>query len=154
MVNDWQFDHIALIVRDIDKTMKHFKSMGAVVTRPAKDSGWDDEHIEELRFYGKKPATAIKLRWGQVKLGPLTIEFHQPVEGDSPWMEYLEKHGEGIDHICYTVDNVEKEMDKMVKKGFPVILTVKDPGGFLADVYYDTRKTGNVIISTMKKGLL
>ena len=154
MNSNWEFDHIALIVRDIDKTLEYFQSLGAEVTAPAKDTGWDEEHINELEYHGKTPQNAIKLRWGQVKLGSVTIEMHQPVAGDSPWMDYLNKHGEGIDHICYTVDNVEKERDEMVEKGFPILLSVKDKDGSLADVYYDTRKTGNVIISTLKKGLL
>ena len=154
MTKNWTFDHIAFIVKDIDQAMDHFKSIGAEVLKTPQPANWPKEKLAQLKYYEKTPTEEYKLMWGQVKLGQLTIEFHMPVKGNSPWMEYFEKHGEGIDHICFTVDDVDKEKADMAKKGFKTVLTIAEPDGKLADAYYDTRKVGNVIFATMKKGIV
>jgi methylmalonyl-CoA/ethylmalonyl-CoA epimerase len=150
MEDSWTFGHIGITVKDIDKAIKYYQSLGAtLIDGPAMPdfdlSGW--------RFYGNIP-TNIKTKSCHVQMGSLIFEIHQPVEGESPWTEYLQKHGEGVDHINYFVDDVKKETEKMVKKGFKVVLSITEPGDKWVGVFLDTRQGGNYFTELSNRGLV
>jgi catechol 2,3-dioxygenase-like lactoylglutathione lyase family enzyme len=143
----WKFDHVGFVVKDMDKAVEFYQSLGMVVLGPLVEEVWDDKRSE---VYGKAPVTTIKNKWRLLQKGSFVIELHQPVEGESVHKEFLERHGEGVEHIHFTVDDMEKETAKMAEKGFPVINSVKKPDSSgLVDAYFDTRKVGNVIIALM-----
>ena len=100
------------------------------------------------------PKAELKLK--MVQLGSVTLELLQPVEGDFTHKEFLDSNGEGIQHIAFTVDDIDfdKETAKMVEKGCPVILTAKDLGTGGRCAYFDTRKVGDVIIELMETSII
>ena len=64
----------------------------------------------------------------------------------------LERAGEGVGHVAYTVDDLEAETAKLVERGFPVILSIRHAGNDTRSaVYLDTRsKFSNLIIELMQ----
>jgi methylmalonyl-CoA/ethylmalonyl-CoA epimerase len=49
--------------------------------------------------------------------------------GDSPWQEFIDKKGEGMHHLGYFVDDIEKEQTALVKRGIEMILSSRFEGG-------------------------
>jgi methylmalonyl-CoA/ethylmalonyl-CoA epimerase len=141
MKNAWTFDHVSMTFKDINKGIKYYQSIGAMILKePAEEPGRD---LNDWRTYGKIPSK-LKFIGAQLQLGSLHLEIHQPVEGVSLWQEFLEGHGEGVDHVCFRVDDIGKEARSMVKKGFRDILSINEKGEKLVTVFSDTRQVGNM----------
>ena len=84
----------------------------------------DSSRFAEYLVYGKTPDPVVKTRVAMGQVGPLRVELLQPLQGETVHKELLEKTGEGIGHIAYTVDDLEEETAKLVEKGFQVILSI------------------------------
>ena len=147
MENGWTFGHIGIAVRDIDKAIKYYQSLGAVLTdAPVVHPVGDPK---EWKIYGKTP-TKLKIKACRVQIGSLTLEMHQPIEGESLWKEFLETKGEGINHLGFFVDDVDREEAKLVEKGFAVLYSSRFQNGGGA-TYFDTGKVGNLIIELLQR---
>ena len=131
MGNNWKFHHVAVVVRDMDKAVEYYQSLGIGIIEP--------EFID----------AGCKFR--NVQMGSMILELVQPIEGESAEKEFLNKRGEGVHHIGYSVDDFDKETAKLAEKGVSIIIGGKIPtGGGWA--YFDTRKGGNVIIELIQWG--
>lgn len=150
MKNDWLFFHVSVSVKNINNAIQHYKSIGAVlVDGPIEIT----TNPKDFKYFSKTPSKPIKYLGATLQIGSLTLDLHQPVEGESPWQEFLDKHGEGVDHISFYVDDVKKEADKIVAKGFPVVLKTTMEGKW-ESVYLDTRDVGNIEIELINKTLM
>ena len=98
-------------------------------------------------MYGKPIDFETKI--AAVKLGEVGLELIQPVKDAPLFEEFLENVGEGINHIAFVVDDLEKETAKLVDKGVKVILTTRLTSGG-GGVYLDTREVGGVIIELVQ----
>jgi len=137
-----RFDHIAVIVKDLNKAIEYYESLGMGSFEKADLSGLTDKTM-----YGKPVDFQTEMAHAQV--GGVTIELIQPVKDAPVFEEFLEKNGEGIHHIAFVVDDLEKETAKLVDKGIEVILTAKLASGG-GGVYLDTRKIGGVVIELVQ----
>jgi len=139
MLNNWKFNHVGVLVAELDKVTEYYRNIGlGPFTFPEGVSLID-------RVVHGKPAPHTKNRAGLAQLSPTKMELVQPVSGESVQREFLDKHGEGINHIAFEVDNLEKEIDELLKKGFKVISSGKFVGGG-GFAYFDTDKVGGVQI--------
>ena len=130
MENNWKLHHVGVAIRDADKALEYYQSLGIVTGEP-KVRGGD----------------SFKLINAQI--GSIVFELIQPVHGESPQKEFINSRGEGIDHIGFTVDDLDKETAKLAEKGVSVIISGRfQTGGGYA--YFDTRKVGNVIIELIQ----
>ncbi|MEM3873627.1 MAG: methylmalonyl-CoA epimerase [Candidatus Bathyarchaeia archaeon] len=57
--------------------------------------------------------------------GETQIELLEPLGSDSPVAKFLESRGEGIHHIAVKVDDIEKALEELKRKG--VILVDEKP---------------------------
>jgi 4-hydroxyphenylpyruvate dioxygenase-like putative hemolysin len=105
-------DQVAWVVHDLDRTLETFSALfGEFQTM---------EHtIEGANFRGHKADVTLKLAFG--RSGPLEIELIQVVSGESPHSEMLAKHGEGIHHIRFKLDDIAPSLAKLRELGFEVI---------------------------------
>ena len=78
-------------------------------------------------------------------MGPIWLELIQPVSGKYIHKEFLESRGEGINHICFLVDDIEEVISIMAEAGFKAIVYQKNVGGG-GMAFFDTDKVGGVII--------
>jgi len=130
---------IGVLVRDLEKAIEYYESFGI---GPFKI--FEGLPNLEREVYGK-PVTDVQNRVASASWGNgVTIELVQPVSGESVQKEFLEKHGEGINHVGFYVDNLDEEIARMEKRGFKVV-----SGGSINGVtrfaYMDTDKVGGVI---------
>lgn len=131
-----QIDQVGVVVRDIDKAVEYYSSFGI---GPFESL---NVNITEREVYGK-PADDVKNIVKVAQMGRVDLELVQPAAGESIQKEFLERHGEGINHLGFFVDDLDQEVAKLVEKGFKVIMSAKfiGGGGF---AYLDTEKVGGV----------
>jgi methylmalonyl-CoA/ethylmalonyl-CoA epimerase len=113
--------HLAIVVKDIDKTIERLQSLGI---GPFKSTSVT---VKEKPLFHGKPSDA-EVRESKTVIGGLEIELLQPVKGESPFQEFLDSKGEGIHHIAFAVDDLEKELTKLTKQGATILLSVKMEG--------------------------
>jgi methylmalonyl-CoA/ethylmalonyl-CoA epimerase len=134
----FNLDHVAIVVRDIDKTIKCLETMGIgpfyKAEAPPGASG--------LFFRGQP--LGWNFREYKAKIGDLEVEIFEPDDKPSPWKEFLDTKGEGIHHLGFYTEDVEKSANKLADQGAELILTGKI-GGKLASSYFDL-KVGNIFV--------
>jgi methylmalonyl-CoA/ethylmalonyl-CoA epimerase len=62
------------------------------------------------------------------KMGESKIELLQSLKPDGVIARFVEKKGEGLHHVAYAVDNINKEMERMVEEGFQLLQESPRPG--------------------------
>jgi methylmalonyl-CoA/ethylmalonyl-CoA epimerase len=62
-----------------------------------------------------------KVRVAFLQVGESRIELLEPTSDDSPIAKYIAKKGEGIHHIAYEVEDVEKALAEMKEKNVRLI---------------------------------
>jgi len=136
MEKNWKLHHIAVVVRDIDEAVQYYQSLGiATVGR-------------EVIFPESKP----RIRAQFVQIGQVPIEFIPPLEVESRYKEFLESKGEGVQHIAFAVDNLDREMEKLVNKGVEVILKGKAPAALgSTSAHFNTRQVGDFAIQLIQE---
>jgi len=134
--------HIGIVVRDIEKAIEYYESLGIGPFEPLSLKLTDRE------VHGK-PADNIRNISMMAQMGPIRFELVQPVSGESVQKEFLETRGEGGNHLGFAVDNLEEEVAKLMEKGCTVISSGKfaEGGGF---AYLDTDKVGGVIFDFLE----
>ena len=148
MENSWEFHHMAIVVRDMDKAVEYYQSLGIATFKP--EFMLDSSLYIDYEVFGKAPATIDKTRMRFVQIGSFQIELVHPIEGEPIYKEFLNSRGEGVHHIAYMVGDLEEETAKLVRKGIPVITRVKLPNGG-AFAYFDTRQGGNLMIELIQR---
>jgi len=95
-----EVDHIGIAVKSIEEALNKWEALFGVKARYIETV---KEHFVRVAF---------------VPMGGLLIEFLEPSEpGAGVIAEFLEKHGEGFNHIAYRVEGLEALLAEMKKKG-------------------------------------
>jgi len=103
-------DHIGILVSNLDEAIKLYKDC----------FGAEIDKIETLAERGVK-AVVLSLPEGA------NLELLEPLPG-SNMAKALEKRGEGLHHIAFEVDDIDKELDRLSEKGIELIDKKSHPG--------------------------
>ncbi len=98
-----KINHVAIVVRDIEESLKFWESA----------MGLELHHVEDV------PSQASKVAF--IPIGDSEIELVQPTTEDSGMAAYLEKRGEGMHHLCIEVDDIEAKMQELKDAGVRMI---------------------------------
>ncbi len=135
MDHNWKFIHLGVVVRDMEKSVKYFQSIGADVSQPAR----------------VHPVSKNILRF--IKLGDLSIELvlpAEPAEGHTPARDFSNKRGQGMYHLGFHVKNYKKEEARMLGTGATIVLSAQRPEGDLA--YFEPPEAGaNVVVELIEE---
>ena len=107
------FGQIGIIVKDIEKAKKNLEDIGI-----GPFGGLDAEPTVKWEAWGE--STEVRLKMLFTKIGPLEIELIEPVS-DCMQKDYLENHGEGIQHYSFFVDDIDEVVEYMAEKGYKVV---------------------------------
>ena len=118
-----RFAHVCLLVKDIEKAICDYTAILGVVDPKQlqkqmvryDDFGVGDERLIFVTF--PAPGDACE------------IQFMQPLTPGTPLYERLQKHGEGVHHICFTSSDLDEIVSDLRKNGIPLTSDpVADPG--------------------------
>jgi catechol 2,3-dioxygenase-like lactoylglutathione lyase family enzyme len=121
MNKNWKFLHVSLVVKDMEKAIKLFESLGVGPFPPFL--GGPGMAFTGKTVHGKPSDYDMDLRFARGDMGGLSLELIQPLKGRSIYDEFLEKKGEGFHHLAFMVEDVDAEIPDMKKRGFKVIQT-------------------------------
>ena len=98
-----KLEHIGIAVKNLDKSNKLF----------AKLLGKPHYKIEEVPLEG--------VRTSFFDVGGIKIELLEATRVDSPIAKFIENRGEGLHHLAFAVDGIEKKIRQVAKEGFAVL---------------------------------
>jgi methylmalonyl-CoA/ethylmalonyl-CoA epimerase len=88
--------HVGIVVRDLEAAYRFYRdTLGLHVHKTA-----------EVKDQGVKAAL--------LTVGHSEIELLEPIDPKGTVARFLEKRGEGMHHVCFETDDVEKELAGMI----------------------------------------
>src|SRR2546425_698851 len=115
--------HACIVVADLERAVGFYESIGI--------GPWQDypplSEYTELRMPDREGFLAMRFKVCQ--LGSFQLQLGQPVEGATPQRRFLEKHGEGVFHIGFVVDDVDAAEDEARALGLEVLMRGRRPDG-------------------------
>ena len=78
-------------------------------------------------YRGRKGET--RLRLGICRAGAVEIELVQVLEGDWPTVDHIDRHGPGLHHVRFVVDDLDAKSSRMQAAGFSEVLRGVSPRG-------------------------
>ncbi len=139
---------IGMVVKNVDRSAEMYSQIFGLPEFYVYDL-----EVKDHWYYGEK--APIKLRMGKAQWGQVEIELIQHIEGEkSLFPGWLEKHGEGLNHLGFEVDDYDDVHGKMVAGGFDPIQWIETDypayeNGKAKACYFDTRRVGGVIFEIM-----
>lgn len=94
-----KIDHIGIAVRDLAEARKFY------------------EEVLGLKATGTEVVEEQKVRVAFLPTGDSEVELLESTSPDGPVARFIEKNGEGIQHIAFRVDNLEKMLAELKEKG-------------------------------------
>lgn len=98
-----RIEHIGIAVTDLEEAIKY----------------WED--VMGLECYNIEEVTDQKVKTAFFKVGEVKIELLEATAADSPIAKFIEKKGQGVHHIAFAVDNVDKALEDVEKAGVRLI---------------------------------
>ena len=125
--------HIGIAVKDLDEGIALYQKLGLTL-----------EGVEEV------PSQMVKVAFFPV--GDTRIELVAPTSEDSPVAKFIEKRGEGVQHIAFAVDNLEDALKETEEKGIRLIDKTPRPGAHKADIaFLHPKSTLGVLMELCKE---
>ncbi len=142
---------IGVVVRDVYKTAEYYSSLFGIGPFTVYD------FVPGKHWY-REELTYSKVRMGKAVWGNLELELIQPLEGRSIHVDFLERHGEGLQHLGFNVANFDELYERFIQEGFKPLLRgesyVETYKGHLKACYFDTSRIGGVLFEIIWKSWL
>jgi hypothetical protein len=111
---------IGIVVDDLERTTHLLTTLFGI--GPFRFIEWPNRPDSHFTYKGKEEP--IKIRQAFVQVGPLELEFIQPLEGDrNAYREFLDRTGGGIHHLLFEVPDIEAVVSELAKSGVDVLQT-------------------------------
>jgi methylmalonyl-CoA/ethylmalonyl-CoA epimerase len=105
-----KIDHLGIAVRNLDKSVEYYEnSLG-------------------LSCHGREEVESQKVKTAFFEIGEVHLELLEPTSEDSPIARFLEKNGEGVHHIAFRTDDIEKQLHQASDSGVKLIHEVPFEG--------------------------
>lgn len=98
-----KIDHIGIAVKNLDEALKFY------------------EEVLGIKCVGTEVVEEQKVKTAFLPIGDTEVELLEATDDDSPIAKFIEKRGEGIQHIAYRVDDIEKALEEVKAKGIRLI---------------------------------
>ena len=106
-----QVDHIGIAVRNLDEAVETYRKMFGI--EPAFVEVSDE----------------FKVRVAFIPVGEVLVEFIEATDESSAVTQWIEKHGESINHIAYRVENIDEKLKELKQRGVKLLHEKAVPGG-------------------------
>ena len=96
-------EHIGIAVKNLDEAIAFWE----------KQLGMKCYAVEEVKDQ--------KVRTAFFKIGQSKIELLESTDPEGPIGKFIEKKGEGVQHIAFAVDGLQEHLDELTKEGVQLI---------------------------------
>ena len=132
---DIVLDHIAIATKDIERSVKIFEDLGLKFSN-------ERELVETEK---------VETAFAQVDQNS-HLELLKPINNEGPIQKFIDRNGEGIHHLCFRVQDVERKTQELKGKGFQLIYESPRSGANNCLVnFIHPKSTGGVLIEISQK---
>lgn len=125
--------------------LKHIEHIGIAVKNLNESIKFYEGKLG-LKCYAIEEVSDQKVKTAFFKIGEVKIELLESTSPDSPIAKFIEKKGEGIHHIAYSVDNLEEKLSIATKKNIDLIdKTPRKGAEGLNIAFLHPKSTGGVL---------
>lgn len=129
-----KIDHIGIAVKNLEESLKFY------------------EGVLGLKASGIEVVEEQKVKVAFLPTGDSEVELLEATQDDSPIAKFIEKNGEGVQHIAYRVDDVEKAIAEMKEKGIRMIDEKPRYGAGGAKIAFcHPKSTGGVLVELCQR---
>lgn len=96
-------EHIGIAVKSLADSIKYY------------------EEVLGLKCYSIEEVPDQKVKTAFFRIGETKIELLESTSPDGPIGKFIEKKGEGIHHLAFAVDGLERQLDDAAAKGVQLI---------------------------------
>jgi methylmalonyl-CoA/ethylmalonyl-CoA epimerase len=96
-------EHLGIAVKSIEECLPYY------------------EGVLGLKCYNIEVVEDQKVKTAFFKVGQTKLELLEPTSDDSAVAKFIEKRGEGIHHIAFSVPDVQSALDEASSKGIRLI---------------------------------
>lgn len=129
-----KIDHVGIAVRRLDDGL-----------------GFWSEALH-LPVAGREEVDTEGVRVAFVPVGDSRLELLEPSRPDSPIARFLEKRGEGLHQIAFTVDDAQAVLERVRARGLPMLDASPRPGAEGTRVaFLHPRATGGVLVELVER---
>ncbi|MCG0276744.1 MAG: methylmalonyl-CoA epimerase [Thermosediminibacteraceae bacterium] len=98
-----KIDHIGIAVKSIEEASKIYTELLG------------------LKMRGVEEVADQKVKVAFIPVGESEVELLESTDPEGPIAKFIEKYGEGIQHIAFQVDDIEKALEELKQKGVRLI---------------------------------
>ncbi len=123
--------HIGVAVKDIEAAEKFYTEVLSLKVQ-------DREEVRDLKA-------------SFIPVGDTALELLQSTTPEGVISKFIEKRGEGVQHIAYQVDNIEKALEDLKAKGVTLIDQVPRRGAHNSKVaFLNPKSTYGILIELVQ----
>ncbi len=123
-----KFDHVGVAVKSVDQMVALYSKIG-------------DFEVRVTEVPGQKAKIAM------MKAGETSVEFLEPTSDESTLAKFIRDRGEGLHHVAFEVDDIEKTTEELKGRGFRFIYEHPADGKFGSKVnFMHPKSTGGVLV--------
>lgn len=105
-----EMTQVGIVVRDLD----------AVIANMEKIFGCEPSFVGETlksgrKYFGREGNFAARI--ALFDFCNIQFEYMMPTEGESIWQDFLDEHGEGLQHVSFRVKNYDDAAAQMAQAG-------------------------------------
>ena len=123
-----RLEHIGIAVRNLDEANQLFAQLLGTI----------HYKIEEVASEG--------VRTSFFNVGGVKIELLEATRSDSAIATFIDKRGEGLHHLAFEVDSIERKMEELSDAGFKVLSEKPFPGADNKLIAFIHPKTANHVL--------
>ena len=129
-----KFDHVGVAVKSIDQMLSIYSKIG-------------EFEIKQTEVSGQKAKIAL------LRAGETSVEFLEPTSEESTLSKFIRERGEGLHHIAFEVDDIEKTTTELKLRGFRFIYDKPADGKFGSKVnFMHPKSTGGILVELTQHG--
>lgn len=127
-------DHIGVAVSNLEEALKIYTD------------------VLGLKLHGTEVVEEQKVRVAFMPVGDTEIELLESTDPEGPIAKFIEKRGEGIQHIAFRVDDIEEALEQMRQQGVRLIDEKPRYGAGGARIaFLHPKSTGGVLVELCER---
>lgn len=129
-----KLDHIGIAVSSLEEASKTYRD------------------VLGLKDHGVEVVEEQKVKVAFFPVGDTEIELLESTDPEGPIAKFIEKRGEGVQHLAFRVDSIEAALDEMRTKGIRLIDEKPRYGAGGARIaFLHPKSTGGVLIELCER---
>ena len=134
MFKTLKVDHIGIAVKDLEQAKKFYSEMLG------------------MTVMGEETVEQQKVKVCFIPCGDSELELLESTSPEGPIAKFIDKNGEGIQHVAVRVDNIETAIADLIAKGVRMIDSVPRYGAGGASIaFVHPKSTGGILLELTER---